>query len=152
MSTKHKRHIPYKRLAVAEEAFLVARGWVQKGPDAWIEPRAKEGSEPRTLCFGHAVNSEMIYSSRTEGGTEPDEPPMWKEPDAVDIELRAAQEAYLLATEWRCVSAYDDYAYRADPNGTLYQRRGKQPLEFKKALDRAKYHDRKHGAHLPEAT
>ena len=135
----------YKHLAAAEEAFLKARGWVQTGHDSWVEPRSKEGSEPRTLCFGHAVNSEMIYSSRAEVG--PDEPPRMKEPDLEDIKLRAAQEIYLRGQRWVTYSLDKFGLHWRDPNGTLYCRKNAY-LSFKEALDKAKFHDRKHGAHL----
>ena len=138
------RHLAYKHLAAAEEAFLRARGWVQTGHDSWVEPRLKEGVA-RTLCFGHAVNSEMIYSSHADVG--PDEPPRMKEPDLEDIKLRASQEIYLRERGWRTFAPREFGELWPDPNGTLYCRKS-QYLSFKEALDKSKYHDRKHGAHL----
>lgn len=139
-----RRNIAYEHLTVAEEAFLRARGWVQTGYDSWVEPRSKEDSEPRTLNFGHAVNSEMIYSSRAEVG--PDEPPRMKEPDLEDIKLRASQEIYLRERDWHTIAKNEHGNHVNDPDGTLY-RRSKKYLSFKEALDQSKFHDRKHGAH-----
>lgn len=38
----------------AEKSYLLANGWEQVGDDDWDEPHEKG----RTLCFGHAVNSQ----------------------------------------------------------------------------------------------
>lgn len=138
------QHLAYKHLALAEEHFLRVRGWIQTGPDSWVEPRSNDG-DSRTLCFGHAVNSEMIYSSQAEVG--PDEPPLMKEPDLEDIKLHASQEIYLRERGWRTFARDEFGEPWPDPNGTLYCRKS-QYLSFKQALDKAKFHDRKHGAHL----
>lgn len=60
---------------VARRAYLIANGWVELGPDEWLEPRDRR----RHLHMGHAVNSQLYFDANYREPPPPETPEQRRE-------------------------------------------------------------------------